>query len=158
MIKLNLPCEMITQEEWMCISSSALTTVVARWIPNLEILNHCATVNSSSVLWQMLYSRDPSDCNNRGSRFFVPAPYETRFFCAWLWFNSIMGKHLLLLLTIIMMVWFDRKKNHEWMDNNSSQQARVGKINHLEKNINKTTFEKGKFSAVLHTICQNANS
>ena len=69
-----------------------------------------------------------------------------------------MGKHLLLLLTIIMMVWFDRKKNHEWMDNNSSQQARVGKINHLEKNINKTTFEKGKFSAVLHTICQNANS
>ena len=45
------------------------------------------------------------------------------------------------------------------MDNNSSsQQARVGKINHLEKNINKTTFEKGKFSAVLHTICQNANS
>ena len=137
-----------------------MTTVVTKKIPNLEIPNHCATVSSSSVLWQMLYSRDPSDCNNRGSSFLYQLPMRPVFFCAWLWFNSIMGKHLLLLLTIIMMVWFDRKKKimNEWTITAALQQARVGKINHLEKNINKTTFEKGKFSAVLHTICQNANS
>ena len=136
-----------------------MTTVVVKKIPNLEISNHCATVSSSSVLWQMLYSRDPSDCNNRGSSFLYQLPMRPVFFCAWLWFNSIIWESTCCYSSLSL--WWcglTGKKNHEWMDNNSSQQARVGKINHLEKNINKTTFEKGKFSAVLHTICQNANS
>ena len=39
------------------------------------------------------------------------------------------------------VVW-QEKKNHEWMDNNSSQQARVGKINHLEKKHQQNNFWK----------------